>query len=271
MNPSARIRDWAVLALLLLVSMAIMVNKNVTVTRSLRAVSLQTVSGLESQFSRIGAFMRAQEENETLREHNIVMSSQLARLRDAQLENERLRGLLALRDTLNVPSLAVRIVARDVHRQKNFVIIDAGESDGLASDMAVVDDNGVIGKVVQPGDDYSLVQTYLNTDFRVPGLIQPLQTFGIVRWDGTQLDRLLLDYVVRTEPVRKGQLVVTSGSSIFPSGIPIGTVDSVAVRAGENLLEIFLTPATAIGSAKHAFVILKTPDDELEALQRANP
>ena len=271
MNPSARIRDWAVLALLLLVSMAIMVNKNVTVTRSLRAVSLQTVSGLESQFSRIGAFMRAQEENETLREHNIVMSSQLARLRDAQLENERLRGLLALRDTLNVPSLAVRIVARDVHRQKNFVIIDAGESDGLASDMAVVDDHGVIGKVVQPGDDYSLVQSYLNTDFRVPGLIQPLQTFGIVRWDGTQLDRLLLDYVVRTEPVRKGQLVVTSGSSIFPSGIPIGTVDSVAVRAGENLLEIFLTPATPIGSAKHAFVLLRTPDEELDGLLQRNP
>lgn len=271
MNVSARIRDWAVLALLLLISLAVMVNKNVTVTRALRAVSLQTISGLESQFSRIGTFMRAQEENETLREHNIVMSSQLARLRDAQLENERLRAMLSLRDTLETPTLAVRVVARDIHRQKNFLVIDAGASDGLASDMAVVDDNGIIGKVVLPGDDYSLVQTYLNTDFRVPGLIQPLQTFGIVRWDGTQLDRLLLDYVVRTEPVRKGQLVVTAGSSIFPSGMPIGTVDSVAVRTGENLLEIFLTPASPIGSARHAFVILKTPDVELERLQGANP
>lgn len=267
MTVSARIRDWAVLALLLLISLGVTVNKNVTVTRALRAVSLQTISGLESQFSRIGTFMRAQEENERLRTHNIVMSSQLAKLRDAHLENQRLRALLALRDTLDSPTLAVRVVARDVHRQKNFLIIDAGKSDGLESDMAVVDDQGIIGKVVLPGDDYSLVQTYLNTDFRVPGLIQPLRTFGIVRWDGTRLDRLLLDYVVRTEPVRKGQLVVTAGSSIFPSGIPIGTVDSVAVRAGENLLEIFLAPATPIGSARHAFVVLKSPDEELVRLQ----
>lgn len=271
MNTSARIRDWAVLALLLIVSLAVMVNKNVTVTRSLRAVSLETTSGLESQFSRLGEFMRALEENGKLRNQNIEMSSQLARLREAQLENQRLRALLALRDTLDVPTLAVRVVARDVHRQKNFLIIDAGTSEGVAADMAVVDDQGIIGKVVLPGDEYSLVQSYLNTDFRVPGLIQPLQTFGIVRWDGTRLDRLLLDYVVRTEPVAKGQLVVTSGSSIFPSGIPIGTIDSIAVRSGENLLEIFLVPSTSIGSANHAFVLLRSPDEELVRLQSTTP
>jgi rod shape-determining protein MreC len=105
----------------------------------------------------------------------------------------------------------------------------------------------------------------------VPGLIQPLQTFGIVRWDGTRLDRLLLDYVVRTEPVTKGQLVVTAGSSIFPTGIPIGTIDSVAVRSGENLLQIFLEPASPIGSARNAFVLLKTPDKELVRLEKTTP
>lgn len=271
MNLSARIRDWAVLALLLLISLAVMLNKNVTVTRALRAVSLQTVSGLESQFSRLGEFMRAVEENDVLRRHNVIMSSQLARLREAQLENDRLRGLLALRDTLSVPTLAVRVVSRDIHRQKNFLIIDAGEADGVAVDMAVVDDRGIIGKVVLPEKNYSLVQTYLNTDFRVPGLIQPLQTFGIVRWDGTRLDRLLLDYVVRTEPVKKGQLVVTSGSSIFPTGIPIGTVDSVSVRSGENLLDIFLVPATSVGSTRNAFVLLRAPDEELKRLENVSP
>lgn len=271
MNLSARIRDWAVLALLLLISLAVMLNKNTAVTRALRSVSLETTSGLESQFARLGQFIRAQDENNELRSHNIEMSSQLAKLREAQLENERLRALLALRDTLDVETLAVRIVSRDVHRQKNFLIIDAGTSDGLTVDMAVVDDHGIIGKVVFPGEDYSMVQTYLNTDFRVPGLIQPLQSFGIVRWDGTRLDRLLLDYVVRTEPVAKGQLVVTSGSNIFPSGIPIGTIDSIAVRQGENLLEVFLEPATSIGSARHAFVLLKVPDEELVKLLNTTP
>ena len=264
---NTQVRDWAILAVLLLISLVVMLNRNTTVTRSLRAISLQITSGLESQFARAGEFIRALEENGEIRDHNIVLSSQVARFREAELENERLKALLGLRDTLNVPMLAVRVIARDIHRQKNYLIIDAGSEEGIQRDMAVIDDHGILGKVILPGDEYSLVQSYLNTHFRVPGLIQPIEAFGIVRWDGTRLDRLVLEYVVRTEPVETGQLVVTAGSSVFPSGIPIGTIDSVAVRSGENLLQITLEPATRIGSAKHAFVVLRAPDDELERLQ----
>ena len=163
----------------------------------------------------------------------------------------------------------MRVVSRDIHRQKNYLVIDAGSEHGIESGMAVIDDHGILGKVVLPGDGYSVVQSYLNTDFRVPGLIAAIEAFGIVRWDGARLDRIVLDYVVRTERVEHGQLVVTAGSSVFPSGIPIGTIDSVQVRAGENLLEITLKPSSRIGAAKHAFVIMQAPDEELERLQAA--
>ncbi len=271
MKLQARIRDWAILALLLLISLSVTINQNAAVTRPLRALSLQVTSGVESQFARVGEFIRALDENGAIRAHNIVLSSQVARLREAEHENARLRSMLGIRDSLDTPVMAVRVVARDVHRQKNFIIIDAGRADGLQKNMAVIDDHGILGKVVMPGEDYALVQSYLNTDFRVPGLIQAIETFGIVRWDGTQLDRLVLDYVVRTDPVEKGQLVVTAGSSVFPSGVPIGTIDSVATRSGENLLQIFLRPATRIGAAKHAFVVLKVPDEELIHLQTRTP
>lgn len=264
-----QIRDWAILAFLLMVSLVVTLNRNAMVTRSLRAISLQITAGIESQFARAGEFIRALEENGKIRNQNIVLSSQVARLREAAIENERLKTLLELRDTLDVPVKAVRVISRDLHRQKNFLIIDAGADQGVKNDMAVIDDHGILGKVILPGDGYSVVQSYLNTDFRVPGLIHPIEAYGIVRWDGARLDRLVLDYVVRTERVESGQLVVTSGSTVFPSGIPIGTIDSVAVRPGENLLEITLKPASSIGSARHAFVVMNPPDDELERLQEA--
>jgi len=262
-----QIRDWSLLAFLLLISLVVTLNRNAEVTRSLRAISLQITSGLESQFSRAGEFVRALDENGKIRDHNILLSSQVARLREPEIENSRLKALLGLRDSLAIPMMAVRIVARDIHRQKNYLIIDAGLDRGIESGMAVIDDVGILGKVVLPGSKYSVVQSYLNTDFRVPGLIHPIEAFGMVRWDGARLDRLVLDYVVRTERVEHGQLVVTAGSSVFPSGIPIGTIDSVAVRAGENLLEITLEPASRIGSARHAFVIMQAPDEELERLR----
>ena len=76
-------------------------------------------------------------------------------------------------------------------------------------------------------------------------------------------DVLVLENVVKTEPVEPGQLVVTSSSSVFfPPGYPIGRVDSVAKRPGENLLEIHLSPASPLNTADHAFVILHKPDPE---------
>jgi rod shape-determining protein MreC len=108
----------------------------------------------------------------------------------------------------------------------------------------------------------------LNTDFRVPGTILPLRTEGIVRWTGERQDRLLLEHVVKTEPVEPGQRVVTSGhSGVFPPGRAIGTVDSVQVRPGRSELRIYLRPAVSLPKIGHAFVLLRTPDSERLALE----
>jgi rod shape-determining protein MreC len=266
---NSQIRDWTVLAFLLVISLVVTRNKNAELTRSLRAISLQITSRLESQFARAGEFVRALDENGEIRDRNIRLSSQVARLREAELENERLKNLLGMRDSLEAPTLPVRIISRDIHRQKNFLVIDAGSEHGIRRDMAVIDDRGILGKVVLTGERYALVQSYLNTDFRVPGMVIPIEALGIVRWDGARLDRLVLDFVVRTERVEHGQVVVTAGSEIFPSGIPIGTIDSVSVRPGENLLQITVQPSAALGSARNAFVVLRSPDEEITRLKQA--
>jgi rod shape-determining protein MreC len=108
---------------------------------------------------------------------------------------------------------------------------------------------------------------YLNTDFRVPGVILPLRAEGIVRWDGERHDRLLLEHVVKTEPVEVGQQVVTSGhSDVFPPGRAIGTVDSVQVRQGRSELRIYLEPAVPLHEIGHVFVMLRSPDSTRQQL-----
>jgi rod shape-determining protein MreC len=257
------IRDWVVLLSLLALSTFVMVTENSSLSRSMRAGALRITAPIEQRFSGLATFMTALDENASIRAQNISLSSQVARLRGAALENQRLRALLSLRDSVVFRVLPVEIVSKDIHRQKNILIIDAGSEDGLEPDMAVIDDRGILGKVVLVSKNYAQVQSYLNTDFRVPVEIQPLQASGIVRWDGARTDRIRLDYVVKTEPVEKGQLVVTRGSTVFPSGIAVGTVDTVLTRPGENLVDIFLVPASPIRTARHAFVVLQKPDPEL--------
>src|SRR5690606_611311 len=135
--------------------------------------------------------------------------------------------------------------------------------------MAVIDERGIIGKVVLTSEHYARVMTYMNTDFRAPAKVQPLQAFGIVRREGDRTDRLLLEHVVKTEPVQKGHLVVTSGfSETFPAGYPIGVVDSISSATGRNALSIYLLPAAPISNAEHAFVVLQRPDPERIELER---
>lgn len=258
-----RIRDWVILGVLLAISVGTMLTENQALVRGVRAGALESTAWLEARFSWIGGYFRALNENEVLRQENIVLSSRVARSREAIIENERLRRLIGFRDTIDVRLKAVRIIDKDITQQQNYLTLDAGARDSIEVDMAVVDQRGILGKVILVSERYSRVMPYLNTHFRIPAKVQPLQAFGVIRWEGGRTDRLRLDHVVKTEPVQKGQLVVTSGySGVFQPGLPIGVVDSVSARTGRNELTVFVRPSASISDAEYAFVVLQKPEPE---------
>lgn len=263
-----RIRDWVMLFSFLIVAVALMLTQNQPLLRGLRAGALEGTAWLEARFAWAGGYFRALQENEILREENILLSSEVARSREAIIENERLHRLIGFQDTTAFQLQAARIVSKDVVGQQRYVTINVGSTDSVRTGMAVIDERGIIGRIVLVSDHYARVMTYLNTDFRVPAKIQPLQAAGIVRWEGDRADRLLLEHIVKTEPVQKGQLVVTSGfSGTFPPGYPIGVVDSVSASTGRNALNVYLRPSASLSNAEHAFVVLQQPDPEQVALE----
>lgn len=263
-----RIRDWVILGVLLAASLSMMLAKNHSLVRGMRAGALEATAWLEARFSWVGGYFRALNENEILRQENIILSSRVARSREAVIENERLRRMIGFRDTTNVRLKPVRIINKDITQQQNYLTLDAGARDSIATDMAVIDERGILGRVVLVSENYSRVMPYLNTHARIPAKVQPLQAYGVVRWEGGRADRLRLDHVVKTEPVQVGQLVVTSGySGVFPPGLPIGTVDSVAALAGRNELTIFVRPSSPISNAEYAFVVMQKPDPERIEIQ----
>ncbi|HEX7070609.1 MAG TPA: rod shape-determining protein MreC [Rhodothermales bacterium] len=263
-----RIQDWVLLFGLLALSVALLMTRNQPAVRGLRSASLELVSVVESRFAWVGGFFRALDENETLRRQNIEFSSEVARSREAQRENERLRRLLEMADTSRFELRPARIVAMDINQAYNYVTIDVGSEDSVKVDMAVVDENGIVGKVILVSEHYARVMPYNNPNFRVPATILPIGSTGVVRWDPDHRHRLVMDYVSRTERVLPGQLVVTSGfSGIFPPGYSVGYVDSTATQTGKNEMQIFLYPASPIDRAEYVFVVLAQPDPERLALE----
>ena len=263
-----RLQDWVILFTLLLVSLVVMFTQNQPLVRSVRALSLEATSQVERYFAWAGTYFRALQENDRLREANIALASEVARSREARTENARLKRMLALRDTAALRLVAAHIVSKDLSHQRNLFTIDRGLRDSVDVGMAVIDERGILGKVVLVSTHYARVMPYLNTDFALSVKIQPLGAGGIVRWEGSRTDRLLLENVPRTEPVLRGQLAVTSTySSTFPPGLPVGYVDSLAVRPGRNEYRIFLRPSSPLGSAENVFVVLDRPDPEVATLE----
>jgi rod shape-determining protein MreC len=263
-----QVRDWILLAALLAISLYVMFTQNDPLVRALRANALSMTANVESTFAWMGRYFRALEENSELRQHNIQLSSEVARSREARIQNTHLRRMLGLRDSLGYSLRAARVVAKDITRQNNLLTLDVGRADSVAVDMPVVNEQGIIGKVVLVSEHYARVMPYLNTDFRVPAKVIPIEAEGIVRWEGRNSGRLLMEHVIKTEPVKPGQLVVTSGhSGIFPPGRAIGRVDSLARQPGRNELQMYLSPAAPINEVDHVFVILRRPPDEQVALE----
>lgn len=268
MDLRSQLLDWILLAGLLFLSVMTMLGQNQPLSQALRAQVLEVTAQVESSFAWMGRYLRVLEENRELRRRNVELSSQVARTRSVRMRNQELERLLNLKDSSSAPLLAAGIVTKDIFQQENFLTLDVGAQDGVEEGMPVIHESGIVGTVMLTSDEYARVMPYLNTDFRVPGTIVPLQAEGIVRWEGERQDRLLLEHVVNTEPVESGQQVVTSGhSAVFPPGRAIGTVDSVLVQPGRSELRIYLTPAVPLHEIGHVFVILNTPDPARKQLE----
>lgn len=267
-----RSKDWITLIACLSFSVYLFFYRNDPIVRALRSGALQVTGIVESRFSGVGTYMRALDENERLRQNNIELSAALARAREAQLDNDRLRSMLAFRDTVSYPLLPVRLMSKDYGGQENFFTIAAGSQHGVLDGMAVVDDRGILGRVVLVGETYSRVMSYLHVDFAVPARITELGTEGIIRWGGRRKDRLSLEQIVRTSGVQDGMTVVTSPlSNYFPPGLPIGTIRTVEAREGQNELVIEVEPAAPLERATFAFVVMNIPDPALRQVEQTPP
>lgn len=263
-----RTRDYVVFGVLLLIGVVIFVGRNGPALRAARAASLAVTAPVEGVFERAARFRQSLQENERLRMETADLSADVARLREAAAENAQLRSLLQFEDSTTIRRVVGRVVAKDITEQSNLLTIDVGSQDSVEVGMPVINERGIVGRVVLTSANYAVVMPHQNTQFRVPASIEELGREGVVRWDGASFDKLTMEYVVKTEPVERGMLVVTSPfSGVFPAGIPVGRVDTAYAAAGRNDYVIQLEPAAPISEVGYVYVLLTRPDPEQAILE----
>lgn len=202
-----------------------------------------------------GAIERAsiRQENAALRKLALELAGERAALMEYRHENERLRELIgffvSFSEEARFEMLPARVVGMPGGRIIERMELDKGRRDSVASGMAVVVPEGLIGKVVGVSASRSRVEPLMSASAAVSVVIERSRVRGILRPRyGTVSDFVSwgVDYVPARSDIREGDLVITSGlGGVYPPGITVGTVTHV----DENPLTMSVSVRLAVDYA----------------------
>jgi rod shape-determining protein MreC len=260
-------KEYFVFAVLLGISVLLLaLNDNVQI-RTIRSMTVVTVSALQEVLGVIPNYFDLRHENRVLRELNVTLADEVNRLREARLENLRLRQMLGLKGRGEFTILAANIIGKNLQLLRNTITLDVGTASGVSPAMPVITENGLVGKIVAVSKEYAVAQTLYNKDLRVSAKVQRSRVDGIVRWDGGT--RLTLQDVAKTLDVQVGDVVITSEySSFFPPGIRIGVVSAAYPVAGSLFQKVEIIPGVDLPRIEEVFVVTTVPDSARVALER---
>lgn len=208
-------------------------------------------------FSLAGMLVPPLRSGSDLLAENLRLRAELARLEEYRLENERLKRLLAFAEAQQSQGQAARVIGADATSWFSTVTIDKGSEQGLTEGMAVINDQGLVGRIVRCAARSSRVLLVTDASSAVATLVERTRTRGVARGTG---EGLTLDYVALPEDVEPGDVIVTSGlGGVFPKGLPVGTVMAVT-RGGFGMFQtITMTPAVDVTRIEEVLVIHVPP------------
>lgn len=178
---------------------------------------------------------------------NEILSAENAVLREALLENERLRAQLAYgtenpRFTFQGAHVIGRVLGFDPQDVQESLVIDAGRNRGLAVGMPVVTPVGLVGRVSAVADRSARVLLLLDRTSSVSALLQNSRVSGQV--EGMAGGGLVMVFITASDPVAPRELAVTSRlGGTLPQGIPIGIVRTLEPDSSTAGVRAVIEPA----------------------------
>ncbi len=182
-------------------------------------------------FSHFGDTASLKEENEKLKADIKQLESQNQRNQIYKEENERLRGMLDLKDTYKDFNLvAANVTGRDSSTWFLSLTIDKGTDDGLKMADTVITSDGLVGHITDMGNNWAMVTTILDSQSTVSVMVERTEDFATVDGDIDLSAKGLckMTYISKDSTITVGDMVKTSGlGGVYPKGINVGKVTKI--------------------------------------------
>ena len=206
-----------------------------------------------------------QQENSELKHNQLATAPNLQRLAQLEVENERLRKLLAVKEREKASGQVTQILytARDPFSRK--IIVDKGQQAGIVAGQPAIDETGVVGQVTRVFPFSAEITLITDKDQVVPVQIVRSGQRSVVFGLGN--GQLELRYMPANADIQIGDVLVTSGlDGIYLPGFPVAKVVNIERDSAYSFARIFCVPIAGVENFGEVMVL-----DPRQALPPAPP
>ncbi len=226
-----------------------------------RAAGATVADWFERSFDRRYQVDHLEEEVERLRRELAAMEENAREGEQAIEENKNLRALLGLREKRRdlTDFESAYITAHALSNLESSFTISKGTQHGVEVNQCVIDAYGsLVGVVSDTGLNWATVTTLVDTNLDMGGMVARTDVAAILEGDFSLMaqGRLKLSYLPEGTELLAGDEVVTSGKGgVYPSGIVVGSVESVQNDPSGMTRYAVVVPKTDLNALKQVFVI----------------
>ena len=206
--------------------------------RLLRLWALSVITPFERAFTGSGHGVRTiwtnyvalrgvRQQNQQLQHEVADLRLQRAALAEDALQGQRLQQLLNFQQHYVAKTVAAEVIGTSGSDAGRLLILNKGASDGLAPEMPVITPDGVVGKLRDVGSHTSQLLLLSDPSSGAGVTLASTRIRAVVR--GTAAGKLQIQNLTEDSRIQSGEKVLTSGGDqVFPRGLPIGTIESIA-------------------------------------------
>lgn len=201
-----------------------------------------------------------QAENERLKQELADVQSELLEAQAAIKENKRLREFLGIRQKRrDFVVESATVTARSSSNWASTLTLSKGTDQGVAAGNCVVDTAGnLVGIIDQAGVNWSTMITLVDANLEMGAFISRTESAAILEGDFALMadGKLKLTYLPENTELITGDLVLTSSmGGNYPSGLVVGTIESIHTDASGMSRYAIITPATDLDSLIQVMII----------------
>lgn len=220
-----------------------------------------------------------QKENEDLQKLVDELTRRQADYDELKNQNDLYRRFFSISDSNADYTLEpATVIAHVPDDPSGSFIINIGQSQGIASGMPVITENGLVGIVGRVSERYCRVLTLMDPAVNIGVLDSTTLDTGILTGDAAMSEdnTARLTYLRLQSEAAAGDLILTSGyGEQIPQGLTVGYLSEVSLAATGLTLEGVIDLSARPENARQVFVITdftvtQTPSEEVPP-EETNP